>query len=78
LLLSLGHFERRIIGTAACYERCTTAEAQRAQSPDYVRAGTCNSTGHPQTLDKFAVPAAELAEVVAIVESTRRSIIAAS
>jgi hypothetical protein len=30
-----------------------------------------------QTLDKFAVPAAERAEVVAIVESTRRSIIAA-
>ena len=29
-----------------------------------------------QTLDKFAVPAAERAEVVAIVESTRRSIIA--
>jgi hemoglobin len=30
-----------------------------------------------QTLDKFAVPAAERAEVVAIVESTRRSIVAA-
>ena len=30
-----------------------------------------------QALDKFAVPAAERAEVVAIVESTRRSIIAA-
>jgi hemoglobin len=29
-----------------------------------------------QTLDKFAVPAAERAEVVAIVESTRRSIVA--
>src|SRR5260221_1807417 len=28
-----------------------------------------------QTLDKFAVPAAERAEVVAIVESTRRSIV---
>ena len=30
-----------------------------------------------QTLDKFAVPAAERAEVVAIVESTRSSIVAA-
>src|SRR3989442_15896276 len=30
-----------------------------------------------QTLDKFAVPAAERAEVVAIVESTRVSIVAA-
>jgi hypothetical protein len=29
------------------------------------------------TLDKFAVPAAERAEVGAIVESTRRSIVAA-
>jgi hypothetical protein len=30
-----------------------------------------------QTLDKFAIPAAERAEVVAIVESTWRSIVAA-
>ena len=30
-----------------------------------------------QTLDKFAVPAAERAEVVAIVESTRHSIVVA-
>jgi hypothetical protein len=30
-----------------------------------------------QALDQFAVPAAERAEVVAIVESTRRSIVAA-
>ena len=30
-----------------------------------------------QALDKFAVPAAERAEVVAIIESTRRSIVAA-
>ena len=30
-----------------------------------------------QVLDKFAVPAAERAEVVAIIESTRRSIVAA-
>ncbi len=30
-----------------------------------------------QTLDRFAVPAAERVEVVAIVESTRRSIVAA-
>ena len=30
-----------------------------------------------QTLDKFAVPLAERAEVVAIIESTRRSIVAA-
>jgi len=30
-----------------------------------------------QTLDKFAVPAVERAEVVALVEGTRRSIVAA-
>jgi hypothetical protein len=30
-----------------------------------------------QTLDKFTVPAAERAEVVAIVESTRHSIVVA-
>jgi hypothetical protein len=30
-----------------------------------------------QTLDKFAVPATERAEVVAIIESTRHSIVAA-